>query len=304
MIRNATGRCYPIAIVGAGALGLAFASRLSRHGPVAVIARSEAQARALAAGIAIGDEVCRFDAFSAVDAPLAEWVILLVKAGDTEAAARTALAMRPQGIVSLQNGLIDERLRAMTAGAGVLAGQGITTAGAWRDGERIVPVATGETVLPPGFEAVAARLVRAGLPARIDPDIHAARLAKLRVNLAINPLTASFRVANGVLAEPPYRTYVDALVREAWPVLHSAGLPLDEAGACRRVADVIRATAANRSSMLQDVLAGRRTEIDAIAGAFIDMASRDGTSVPTHRALYQLLKLTEPAEPRDSSAMP
>ncbi|WP_332669931.1 ketopantoate reductase family protein [Aromatoleum sp.] len=282
---------YPIAIVGAGALGLSFAARLAGVGPIAVVARNEARARALRSGIEVGGQPIRIAAFTAADAPRADYVIILVKAGDTEAAARCALAMRPKAVLSLQNGLVEERLREVLGA--LPCGQGVTTAGAWRDGERVVPAGLGETLVPPGFEPVAEQLSRAGLPARVEREIYAARLAKLLVNLAINPVTALFRVPNGALADPPYRICVEALVREAWPVLRAEGLVLNEAAAKTRVFDVIAGTAENRSSMLQDVLAGRPTEIDALTVAFLSLAARHRAEVPTHAALCHLLRLSE-----------
>ena len=92
-----------------------------------------------------------------------------------------------------------------------------------------------------------------------------------------------------------HRVLLEALVREAWPVLRQAGLDLDEDAALARVVAVETATAGNRASMLQDVLAGRRTEIDAITGAFLVMADAQGAPVPTHRAVLRLVKLLEGA---------
>ncbi len=288
---------YPLAIIGAGALGLHFAARLSGSGPIALIARDENHADALRTGIRVGDALYRADAFAAECAPAADWVIVLVKAGDTVGAGRIAAAMRPRGVLSLQNGLTEAMLR---AGVGErasqsLVAQGITTEGAFRDSTGVTPSGAGETLVPPGFEPVAKLLLGAGFRARVEPDIVAARLAKLLVNLAINPLAAIFRVANGTLLEPPYRLYLDALVREAWPVLRAEGLMLDEAAAHQHVADVARATATNRASMLQDVLAGRRTEIDAITGVLLEMAAKQHIDTPVHQAVFTLLALFESA---------
>ena len=282
---------YPLAIVGAGALGLHFASRLAAVGPVAVMARSTERARALRAGVTVGGQTFRPEAFGPDEAPEADWVVLLVKAGDTADAARAALAMAPRGVLSLQNGLVEDVLRGVCGKLPV--GQGITTEGAYRDGTSVVPSGAGETLLPPGFEAVAGRLAAAGLRARIEADIAAARLVKLLVNLALNPLAAIFRVSNGELLVPPQRRVLDALVDEAWPVLRAEGLPLDEKAARARVLAVATATGANRASMLQDVLAGRRTEIEAITGAFLTMATRHAAAAPTHRAVFTLVKLLE-----------
>ncbi len=286
---------YPIAIVGAGALGLHFAARLAARGPVAVIARSAERAQALRAGVTVGGVPFRPEAFAPADAPPAEWVLLLVKTGDTAEAAATALAMQPQGVLSLQNGLVEAELR-QVCGA-LPAGQGITTEGAFRDGARVEPAGAGETLVPPGFDAVAGLLAAAGLRARVEPDIVAARLAKLLVNLAINPLAALYRVTNGELLAPPYRAQLEALVAEAWPVLRAEGLALDEAAAHARVVAVATATGANRASMLQDVLASRRTEIDAITGVLLALAERQGVEVPTHRAVLARVKRAEAGRP-------
>lgn len=286
-------RVYPMAIVGAGALGLSIAARLSALMPVAVVASSAGRAEALRCGVEVGGARFHFDVYPPEHVPQAEWVLVLVKASATLAAARTATAMQPNGVLSLQNGLLDELLRA-GCGDGVLAAQGVTTMGAYREGDRVVPVNVGDTLMPAGFELLAERFQAAGLPSRVDAAIEAARLAKLLVNLALNPLTAVFRVNTGALLDPPFIAYVDALVAEAWPVLRLGGLALDQAAAREKVQAVIRSTAGNRTSMLQDVLAGRRTELDAITGAFLRLADRAGASVPTHRALHALLSLGQP----------
>ena len=280
---------YPLAIIGAGALGLSFATRLARTGRVAVIARSAERAQALLQGIEVGGTLRHFDVFGADQAPQADWVIVLVKTGDTTEAALTAAAMAPKGVLSLQNGLVEDLLRAACPGLSV--GQGVTTEGAYRDdSDRVHPSGAGETLLPAGFEAVAELLVGAGFTARVVADIVPVRLAKLLVNAAINPLAALFRVTNGELLSAPHRVLLDALIAEAWPVLHAHGLALDEATAHARVHAVATATAANRASMLQDVLAGRPTEIDAITGVLFSMADAAGMEVPTHRAVHTLVR--------------
>ena len=116
---------YPLAIIGAGALGLSFATRLARTGRVAVIARSAERAQALRQGIEVGGTLRHFDVFGADQAPQADWVIVLVKTGDTTEAALTAAAMAPKGVLSLQNGLVEDLLRAACPGLSV--GQGVTT---------------------------------------------------------------------------------------------------------------------------------------------------------------------------------
>jgi len=254
--RERPGR-YPVAVIGPGALGSLFAARLSKVVPVALVGREY--------GVL----------------PEADWVIVLVKAYDTPAALRTARRMKPLGIVSLQNGLIES------------VPQGVTTAAAYRQGSCIVPVATGSTLLPPGFETLGKYLRKAGFEARVARDIRQARLRKLLANVCLNPVTALFRVRNGALREPPYAVLAEALAGEAAPVLRAEGLAITPREAVRGVMDVARITARNRSSMLQDLLAGRRTENDHLTGALLRLARRHRLAAPTHAALHRLIRVME-----------
>lgn len=275
---GADRRHFPVAVIGPGALGLYFASRLAAVVPTAVIARTAARAAALRKGVKVGRRRYRPETFGPDCLPRADWVIVLVKGPQTRAATRIARRLMPRGVVSLQNGLVE----------GIE--QGVTTAAAWRDKGRVTPVAAGETRLPPGFGALAALLRRAGFNARVTRNIAAARYTKLLANVCINPVTAIFGVRNGEVRKPPYAALVVSLAREAAEVLRaSEALEIDPVQAVRRVMAVAAATAGNRSSMLQDVLAGRPTEIEHLTGALLRLARRHRVSVPTHRAVYRLL---------------
>ena len=99
---------YPLAIIGAGALGLHFAARLADVMPVAVIARDHERAARLKAGVTVGDRVYRADAFAADAPPPADWVIVLVKAGDTTAAAAiAAVAVLGDGSLIAADAVLD-----------------------------------------------------------------------------------------------------------------------------------------------------------------------------------------------------
>jgi 2-dehydropantoate 2-reductase len=248
---------FRVAVIGPGALGTVFARRLAKVTPTVLVGRHT------------------------TPLPLADWVIILVKAYDTAAALRAARRMKATGVVSLQNGLIE----------GVA--QGVTTAAAYRVGKRVVPVATGATFLPPGFEVLAGYLRKAGFDARIVRDIRRARLQKLLANVCLNPVTAVFRVRNGELSRPPYSIFAEALAAEAAPVLAAEGLRITPRQAIRRVMEVAKVTARNRSSMLQDLLAGRRTENDHLTGALLRLARRHRVAVPTHASFHRIIRVME-----------
>jgi len=109
---------------------------------------------------------------------------------------------------------------------------------------------------------------------------------KLVVNAAINPLTALLGINNGELIKrSTARDLCAALATEVAAVAGKKNISLPFAYPVKAVEDVIESTAGNQSSMLQDVLRGAPTEIDAISGATIssravaDMLTRSTATV-------------------------
>lgn len=279
---------YPIAIIGPGALGVVFARRLSRHSRVALVARDETRARELRSGVSVDGAAFAPETFAADAAPRADLVLVLVKAPDTRAAAAIASRMSARAVLSLQNGWVEELLREPLAG--VAAAQGVTTEGAYRQGREVRHTGAGETLAPAGFEDFVTLLQAAGFRARIELRIVEARLRKLLVNACINALTALYRVPNGEVCEPPYVRHVAKLATEGAAILRAEGVDLEDRSAIEMVCDVARATARNRSSMLQDVEAGRETEAEFVTGALLGMATARGLAAPTHVILYRFLR--------------
>ena len=196
--------------------------------------------------------------------------------------------------LSLQNGLGNleimaaavgpERLLAGVAFLGVtrkaegeiiLAGQGLI----------IIGVPAGSQVSPEETARVVAAFNRAGLECRERDDIEAVLWEKLLVNVGINPLTALLRVPNGALPELPEAWDLAlAAAAEAQAVARAAGINLTVDPEAR-LRQVCAATAANRSSMLQDVLAGRPTEIEALNGQVSARGAALGVPTPVNDLL-------------------
>jgi len=124
-----------------------------------------------------------------------------------------------------------------------------------------------------------------------DSDIQSALWTKLAINCVINPLTALNRCHNGELEArkslanqvTPLRDEVAAVCRAQGHVKIAAALP-------RITAAVIQATSGNRSSMLQDMDAGRLTEIDYITGYLLEVADQHSIDIPLNRALFEAIK--------------
>ena len=114
---------------------------------------------------------------------------------------------------------------------------------------------------------------------------------KVAINCCINPLTAIHRVKNGELRSEIHRDHVTTVISEVSSVLDELGYPALSIELGRRVYEVMNDTAENQSSMLNDVMAGRRTEADTIVGWLLRQTKRD---LPALTALATQLKALEP----------
>ena len=237
------------------------------------------------------------------DLPPFRLALVLVKAYQTEAAA-AALArwLAPAGLaVTLQNGLGNVEVLAGRLGAERVA-LGVTTAGATLLAPGIVREGgVGPTSIARHARAAAliSLLRSAGLPADLADDALSLAWGKLAISAAVNPITALLRIPNGGLLEPSARGALEAAgmaMMEAAATAQAAGLRLPYADPPAELAAVLRRTAGNRSSMLQDVEAGRPTEVEAINGAVVREAEERGVPVPVNRLLLALMR-TLPASP-------
>jgi 2-dehydropantoate 2-reductase len=128
-----------------------------------------------------------------------------------------------------------------------------------------------------------------------EQDIEAALWQKLAVNCAINPMTALFRCNNGqLLARGDLAGQLAALCDEISTTSAAAGQTATADGLYRRVVNVIENTADNRSSMLQDVLAGRSTEIEYISGYLVGVARRLQVPAPLNEDLLIRIRNIHP----------
>ena len=231
----------------------------------------------------------------------ADLTIVAVKAYRTRAAALALRLLMAAGgmALTLQNGLGNLEILAAEVGpARLLAG--VALLGVTREAEGqiilagrgpvIIGIPKGSQVSPAERSRVAAALRRAGLDCREEPQIELALWEKLLVNVGINPLTALLRVPNGALPELPEAwSLAVAAAREAQAVARAAGLELN-LDPEERLRQVCTATAANRSSMLQDVLAGRETEIEALNGQVAARGAALGVATPVNELFTRLLR--------------
>ena len=287
-----------IAVFGLGATGGLFAPLLAQHNEVHVLARGDRGAHALATGLRVtghadhevilpAEQVHLLDAPGSLAPVLAmDAVVLCVKAHQVgEVAPMLPALLAPDGVVVyLGNGLgVVERLARAVPGRIVAAssthgamrgdestsvwtGRGEVAFGAWSGG------ASGEAV-----EALVACFDAAGLSARMVDDARRQIWSKALLNIAINPLCALAGVRNGEMLHTPLFDAAVGLLVEAEQVGRRQGVNLPSMDELvTTLVDVLDATAENRCSMLEDVRAGRATEIDALNGHIVNLAEQHG----------------------------
>ena len=290
-------------LLGAGAIGCLYAGHLRSSGcDISLIMRKGKQPASLPiitehGGIRSEQHVPVVTPNS--HAPISHLVITTKAYDVSEAVASIAhLLSENSVVVLLVNGMgLVEQLAAdwphlnifcgtTTEGAYCLAPQHIqhTGRGKTRIGKQ------GEKKPPPWFEKWSDAIDTCVW----DSDIEAALWSKMAINCIINPLTALHNCANGELSQrPELITQVTTLCGEVSKITRAAGFTAIAAALPQLVAGVIAATANNRSSMLQDVENGRRTEIDYITGFLLRVADQHGIDAPHNRALLGSIKSHE-----------
>lgn len=314
-----------VAIVGPGALGMMLAAALHPVADVCLVGRRPEWAAAVARrGIACrgwppagavraaagGGAATAAEAGAAIPvravtaaeaAGPADLVIVVVKSGQTAGAlpaVRQLLAGGATAVLSLQNGLAHVSMLAEAVGWERLI-LGTCTYGVTRLDDTVCQLAgegdivVGSSPAAATWPDAAALLRRAGLRVAVAPDTLAAVWQKALINAGINPLTALLGVRNGALLdEPALQAVASAAVREGAAVAAAHGVALTGDPVAAMLA-VAAGTAANRSSMLQDIAAGRRSEIDAICGEIVRLGEAAGVATPVNEALLTLINIVE-----------
>ncbi|MFK5605588.1 MULTISPECIES: ketopantoate reductase family protein [Haloferax] len=290
-----------ILVFGAGSLGTLVGGLLASVHDVTLVARDPHAARVSAAGLDIvgaGSAHISPAATTTETGHSADLALVTVKSFDTATAADALADCDVDAVLSLQNGLTEETL-ASRLDAPVLAGTATYGARLVESG-RVECTGVGRVVLgaldggpDPLAERVGKAFRDAGLNTLVATDMPRRRWEKLAVNAGINAVTALARVENGALAGDDAGELAHRAARETARVARLERVSLPNRVAREAVDRVVEKTAANRSSMLQDVAAEKRTEVDAINGAVVDIAADHDLEVPTNRTLAALLRAWE-----------
>lgn len=300
-----------IVIIGAGAMGSLFAARLAlAQKAVTLVDVDAARLAALGRdGVALDDHhgkrvaqvrACRADE---VAGPV-DLVILFTKAMHSRAAIASAAHLAKTGcaVLTLQNGLGNaEAIAEIFPEERVLLGVTDWPAdllppnGVAAHGEGHVWLGAYRPAGAASAQAAVDLLNLAGMNAAHDPDVKAALWEKAAFNAALNALATILQCPVGGLDTPEGRRIAQQVAEEAAAAAAVQDVALDRTRLSAKIDFALTHHKLHKPSMLQDRLAGRATEIDAINGQIVFFAEQAGLTAPVTATLAALVKMGEPS---------
>jgi 2-dehydropantoate 2-reductase len=299
-----------ISIIGAGALGAVYASLFFDMDKdcVSFIASGDRLQRLRREGVIVNGRQYRIPVIPPDDSsPPADLIMVAVKHHHLDAAIDEMKSrIGPKTIIiSVMNGIdSEERIGAACGMEKVLyaLNMGID---ALREGNRVTFTTLGKIFfgearnpsLTDRVVRVHTLFERAGIVYETPPDMIRTLWWKFLVNVGINQASAVLRATYGVFqTAPEARSLMESAMREVIAIAGRAGVNLSE----RDITEFYKVLATlgpnGKTSMLQDVEAGRKTEVDMLAGTIIALGTRYGIPTTVNQSLYDAIRAMETAK--------
>ncbi len=317
IVYNSLNHTYPgmrILVFGAGAMGSFLAGMLASENDVTLYGRGSNIKAIDKTGIKITGKTEK-EVKPKILTPhdsIAEFtfdlIILTVKAYDTYSAMETLRLVKEDiPVLSLQNGLDNEVKIANPIGLERTLG-GVTSHGVtFVEPGHIQHAGIGETIIgemggeeTDRIKEIASTFGSCGIESTVSQNIRTEIWAKGIVNAGINPLTALTGLKNGYLLSIPVLTrLLEKTCLECVQVARAQGFEINGLEMIKKTKNVARLTGENRSSMLQDIEGGKRTEIDSICGTIVRLGMEKGVPTPVNSSLMAVVKGMEAPQEND-----
>jgi 2-dehydropantoate 2-reductase len=289
-----------IIVLGAGAIGSIYGAKLSKHHDVTLIGGAAHVKAIQRDGLVMQgllEETLLLRAATTIDRlEPGTLVLLTAKVNNNVACVKPIVPVLPDGatIVCVQNGLYSENLVKDLVGNRALVLRAITQVGGVLVRPGVVDnTVAGYTLLESHAQspAIAAVLTAAGLDGRIVPDIKKEMWRKAIFNCVINPTTTLMGSEVGSIVDPQLNSLKQQIIDECVAVAKADGVSFDEDFVA--LIDRVFAGARTIASMRQDLMKGRRTEIDHMNGAVADLGRKFGIPCPVNDALATMIRYVE-----------
>jgi 2-dehydropantoate 2-reductase len=288
-----------IFILGAGGVGSVIGALLSKKNDVTLIGNREHVQAVNSRGLTVyGDvnETFRLSAEPQIrEVPARTLIFLTTKAYDSEKAMRQIrrLVRKDTVVLILQNGLGNEDVVKRAVDSNVKVLRGITNMAVefFKAGE--VRYWKGETIIEHESvtEEIAETMNSCGLNTSLSDNITQEIWKKVVINSVINPLTAILRVRNHEVSARPLATVRRQILRECVQVGKTEGVALPKDLETEIDRGILGYT--NYSSMCQDVMKGRTTEIGFLNGKVAELGAKHHVPTPVNETLVHLVRFLE-----------
>lgn len=301
------GSIKNVYLIGLGAIGGAFAGRIQENCPgcLRIVADKERAERYGRSGITINEKPVQFNfVFPDEIEETADLIIIAVKQHHL---AQTIKDIRrlvgpDTTILSLLNGISSEEIVGKEYGMGKMLYSFCVGTDTTRVGTRIHFTTIGRIVLgdrnhsesSPRVMAVQDFFNKAHVPYSIPENIIREQWWKFMMNVGINQVSAILRAPYGLFTTAGYaRDLMFAASREVVDLSRKVGINLCEADLDNYAKVFETLSPLGKTSMLQDVEAGRKTEVEIFAGTVIELGHRYGIETPVNDILYKMIKAIE-----------
>lgn len=287
-----------IVILGAGGVGSYIGAQLSQNTSVTLVSRGAYVDMVNNQGLKVSGKVNkRVKAVSVLEAiPQETLLIITTKAYDLrEVIKKTRHLYRSDTtVLLLQNGLGNEEIAKEITGSHVEIVRGLTSVGVEHLAPGKIEVKfTGETILPDTVTGrrIARLFTRSGLVTRLTANMRYEVWRKLVMNCVINPLTAILGIPNNLIASDTLKNIRDGIVDECVEVARMEGVKLnldikeDITGAAAKYTNI--------SSMYQDLLKGKKTEIDFLNGKICELGRKHDFATPVNDTVSAMIRFLE-----------
>jgi len=296
-----------ISIVGAGAMGAAYAAMFTDAAgfSVSFVARGERHERLKNKTLTVNDRLYNVPVVhpDKVAEP-ADLVLVALKHHHLESAVGdiAALVGRDTAILSVMNGLESEATIGDACGVDKLVYAIAVGIDAVRENDRFTYANPGKIVFGPigdgghgpKLTRIQEALNRAGIANEVPVDMMRAMWWKFMINVGINQASAVLRAPYGVFqSSPDARALIRSLMEEVVSLAKKAGIGLAEADIDEWDVIMDGLSPTGKTSMLQDVEAGRKTEVELFAGKVVSLGKKCDLPTPVNATILRIIKVIE-----------
>lgn len=303
MDKNGIQKVY---ILGVGALGGIYAAKLFNLDPslIHIVAGEKRAADLQQSGIIINEKVYHFDTVSPTDKQAADLIIIAVKNRHLQQAICDIKGLVGDNtiVISLLNGILSEEqignaigIKHMLYAYGVgmdAERQGMHIK--YTNPGRIVFGEAQNDILSDRVKAVKDLFERAQIPCQIPLDMQRALWSKFMLNTGINQASAILKAPYGMFQQnEDARRLMRTAAMEVVVLSAHCGIHLNQNDVDDFVKTINSLDPAGKTSMLQDIEAGRKTEVELFAGTVIELGKKYGIATPVNETILSIIRVME-----------